>query len=69
MQKANDSIHKRLFHLMEAAERLEDARDRITAEEISLLTECSSRLRLIQGFKKDDAPSMTLTVPKRAVAN
>lgn len=69
MSKANDSIQTRLFHLMEAAERLEDARDRITAEEISLLTECSSRLRLIQGHKKDDGPSMTLTTTKRAVAN
>lgn len=69
MQKKNDSIHARLANLMEAAERLGDARDRITDEEISLLSECSSRLRLIHGFKNDGVPSLTLMAQKRAVAN
>jgi hypothetical protein len=63
---ANKSIKDRLGSLMIAAERLNDHPLRITHEEIELLSECASRLRLIRGDKYT-VPSAS--VVKRAVAN
>ena len=62
-----------LERMMEAARRLEDARSRITPEELSLLNECSSRIRL-QGYGQvipyptpQNSSEPYFVPPKRAV--
>jgi hypothetical protein len=61
------SIKDRLGSLLMAAERLTDVTSRITQEEVQLLGECNSRLRLIRGERS--SVSYPTSGPKRAVAN
>lgn len=46
MNKPPDSVQASVDRMMSAAQRLTDATARITPEELELLGECSSRIRL-----------------------
>jgi hypothetical protein len=56
-----DGISDTLTKMMQAAERLQDAPSRITKEELDLLNECSSRLRLVRTLP--EMPKNDLTLP------
>ena len=60
MSKAPDSVRHSLERMMTAARRLEDAPSRITCEEVELLGECNSRLRLIHGSRSASAAERTI---------
>ena len=75
MSRAPDTVRESVDRMMQAAQRLQDAPARITPEEVALLGECSSRLRLVRGTlsapERVEQPTTERLsfVPMRAVGN